>query len=262
MIKTRAMAIREINAGGEGSNLPYINSSNELVGTCSSLEMFFCPHGATVGASRTQIASAVGPYIFDNTNASISISATRMTANAATFGILGVTSPTDDLVIGTTDDILVIVSGEAHSSGADLEFTFSSGLGGSIGAKADNPAAAYSWSDNTPTSVSMLALGSATTASQTYTTYVKCDRSSATGLSRNCNQTTTASIQTPITANATSLSAQITIDDATGMTMRGAIAACGLFVFPAGTLPNNVDAMARWMGAQWAAGNYVLPYGW
>lgn len=258
MIKTHAMAIREIDSGGAGSNLPYINSTNELVGSCSSLKAFFCEYGVTVGATYTTIASAIGDYSISALNASVSVTNNRITTDFAAVANAG-----DTLTIGATDDWLILVAGEPKSTTTNrLVFSFTGSSTAVIRTTTNVANATLSVLDDTPTTVTCAAIGAATN-DQTYTIYTKCDRSSATGVSRNRNQTTVASIATPTTADATALTTTITLDISSGSVIfSGAIAAAAIFVFPSGTLPANVDAMAKWMGAQWAAGNYVLPNGW
>lgn len=251
MIKTLKMGVRD-------SSLPYINSSNELVGTCDALEMFFCQDSISIDGSFSTLTSPVNSYSVTMASAGVVQTTNRFSMNAANFswdtGATGFT-------IGTTDDALVVASGEAYTGTGSLIFRLVGATGSALGLATNSSNSTLTIIDDTPTTVTCAAIGSST-AGQTYTCYTILDHSSATGVSRERNQTTAASIATPTTANATSLTTTMTFDQSDTITFRGDFAAVGVFLFPAGTLPSNAQAMARWMGAQWAAGNYVLPKGW
>lgn len=251
MIKTKLMA-------GRDNTLPYVNSSNNLVGTCSALKHFFCKNG--VGLVTDTVTDAVGKVI----SAVDTIGHFATTGNyfAATLSIASechASSPAWS-TLGTADVLMVVAAQPTAAATNMIRFQAGTTTAGSHGVMvvantAGTGASAIADGVAAPT----LGAVSAVTNGEDLTLIAAFDRNSATGgMVRKC-KTTIASAASNTPTDITT--AQASIVPSAEITLRGNIYGAAIFAFPSG-LPLNWEAKAKWMAEQWKSGSFVFPNGW
>jgi hypothetical protein len=261
-IKTLAMAAREAAANTGSGDLPYVNSSNELVGTCSALKMFFCEHGYsnTAGSSArlTSPVPAGGTLYATALDTVLSVASNRMVLNASGANVATLSAA--PFTMAAADDLLIIIAGQCVTTGTiPTSIILTSGTTSADIRMVSSVANGAGTSDQTDDA------GLTPTAGVDHVVWQSWDRSvGAAGLHRNRNQGTVATTATEVTGTTNNATGTLTFDAASLLALRGTNAGMGVFVFPAGTMPANatVNSLANWMGHQWLAKNYVFPRGW
>ena len=267
MIKSKTMAVRD-------SEIPYVDSNNDLQGSVPSLAFFVCEHGVTGSGTTAYVEDAVnklrvatgsGTQVTNNRIDTDATNAFNLLADStgATTGA-ALTAINTALQLTATQDILMVVAGLPETNGTDeyLNFTFRDNGGSSIVAVRGRTGA----SPNAPS----ITDNSGNTATETFTALtsatdnVICHISDRTANRLNGYRNegkNDAAYQGGGNVDISLVTDTLAFGSAPQAQLRGHIAGAAFFRLPAGTInsnPSHFRALADWMGAQWLAGNYVI----
>ena len=268
MIKSKTMAVRD-------SEIPYVDSNNDLQGSVPSLAFFVCEHGVTGSGTTAYVEDAVnklrvatgsGTQVTNNridTDATVIFNDIHDSNGTAAPDATAMAAVGAALSLSATQDIFMVVAGLPETNGTDeyLNFTIRDSSYSSLVAVRGKTGTA-----NAPriSDDAGIVVEETFTILTSATDNVICHISDRTANRLNGYRNegkNDAAYQGGGNVDISLVTGTLTFDTIPEAQLRGHIAGAAYFRLPAGTIngnPAHFRAIADWMGAQWLAGNYVI----